>query len=364
MPSRRPKVLHVFKTASPISFGGVEDVINNIASTTSDRFEHTVLCTNKDRDLVCTEKSYELISFKYNFSFSNNPVSLAFHSYLFKHSKDYDVVHFHFPYPMMDFHYFMKTPYIITYHSDLLRSKLVTLPYRVLAKRFLKNAGTVVYTSNKYASFSNFKKYVNNTCVIPLTASALAETFLDKSFNENDYFLYIGAFRKYKDLGTLVRAAIQADVDLVLLGDGETKEDMQKLVRENNASRIHFIGDVSETKKYELLSKARALILPSNKESEAFGVVLLEAATMGKPIITANLKSGTTEVNTHNLNGMTFEKSNISELVQILKLFATNDDLCDRLGHENRKKYVENYSRRLFGESYKRVYDLIISGKK
>ena len=93
-------------------------------------------------------------------------------------------------------------------------------------------------------------------------------------------------------------------------------------------------------------------------------VDMLEAATMGKPIITANLKSGTTEVNTHNLNGMTFEKSNISELVQILKLFATNDDLCDRLGHANRKKYVENYSRRLFGESYKRVYDLIISGRK
>lgn len=364
MPSRRPKVLHVFKTASPISFGGVEDVINNIASTTSDQFDHTVLCTNKNRDLVRTERNYELISFKYNFSFSNNPVSLALHSYLLKHSKDYDIIHFHFPYPMMDFHYFMKTPYIITYHSDLLRSKFVTLPYRLLAKRFLRNAYTVIYSSIKYKEFSNLKKYINNSCTIPLTASELAESFIGDSFNEKDYFVYIGAFRRYKDLGTLVRAAIQADVDLVLVGDGETKKDIQQLCRENNALRIHFVGNVSEIKKFEILSKARALILPSHKESEAFGVVLLEAATMGKPIITADLKSGTTEVNEHNINGMTFQRSNISELVKILKLFATNDDLCDRLGQANRKKYVAKYSRRQFGENYKFVYDLIVSGRK
>ena len=352
----KPKILQVFKTASPISFGGVEDVINNVASTTNKYFEHTVLCTNKDKSFVSIEKNYKLVSFKYSLSFSNNPISLEFHKFLLHNSKNYDIIHFHFPYPMMDFHYYVNVPYIVTYHADLLRSRLITTPYRLLAKPFLSRAARVVYTSNKYLHYSKFSKYGTKLSVIPLTASVLSESFLNQNFPKKNYFIFIGAFRKYKDLLTLLNAAISSDVELIILGEGSNSNALRRFVKERKSSKIKFLGQVSDEYKFKLLSEARALVLPSNNESEAFGVVLLEAATLGKPIITANLQSGVTEVNEDGLNGIIFEKSNPISLKKALLKLATDDKLCDRLGHANGNKYIKNYTRALFGKRYKSIY--------
>ena len=360
MSSHRPKILHVFKTAPPISFGGVEDVINNIASTTNNHYEHTVLCTNKDKSFISIESNYKLISFKYSVIFSNNPIALGFHRYLLQHGSKYDLIHFHFPYPMMDFHYSIKTPYIITYHADLLRSKLIIQPYRLLAKQFLKRAECVVYTSKKYVKYSTFSQYASKIRVIPLTASELAESYLAEQLSDKDYFIYIGNFRKYKDLPTLVLASIEADVNLILLGDGLKSSELKKLVEKNNFSKVRFYSNVSDLEKFKLLSKARALILPSNSESEAFGVVLLEAATLGKPIVTANLNSGTTEVNEDNVTGFIFEKSKVEHLAEILRKLNTDDELCAELGSSNRTKYKTNFTRKLFGQRYLNLYTSII----
>ncbi len=352
----KPKILQVFKTASPISFGGVEDVINNIASTTNKYFDHTVLCTNRDRSFISIEKNYKLISFKYFLSFSNNPISHAFHRFLLHNSKDYDLIHFHFPYPMMDFHFLVNVPYIITYHADLQRSRLITIPYRLLAKHFLSRAARVVYTSKKYLHYSKFSKYGTKLSVIPLTASDLSESFLNQNFPKKNYFIFIGAFRKYKDLLTLLNATISSDVELIILGDGSDSIALRRFVRDRKSSKIKFFGQVSDEYKFKLLSEARALVLPSNNESEAFGVVLLEAATLGKPLITANLQSGVTEVNENGLNGIIFEKSNPVSLKKALLSLATDDELCDTLGNANREKYLKNYTRALFGERYKNIY--------
>ena len=354
--SRRVNILHVYKTASPISFGGVEDVIRNIANTTDSCFNHTVLCTNKDKDFISNEKDYKLISYKYSINFSNNPISLRFHWHLFKHSNEYDLIHFHVPYPMMDFHYLIKVPYIITYHADLFRSKFITMPYRLLAKRFLKHAKYVIYTSKNYATFSTFSKYVSQQHIIPLTTSKLTETYLDKELPCKDYFIYIGAFRTYKDLPTLLDAVFEADVDLILLGNNASENELQRIVGKSKFPKVSVLGNVSEKDKLRLLSKARALILPSKNESEAFGVVLLEAAALGKPLITADLKSGVTEVNVKGVTGEVFEKSNVYQLAEILKKFKSDDKLCDRLGFQNQKRYKELYTRKLFGEKYTKLY--------
>jgi len=359
--NNKQKILHVFKTASPISFGGVEDVIDNIISTTNKSFDHTVLCTCGEKNFVSVKGSHTLVAFKYSLIFSNNPVSFGFHKYLFLNSHKYDLIHFHFPYPMMDFHYFTKTPYIVTYHADLLRSKFITLPYRWLAKRFLKRAKCVVYTSKKYAKFSSFKQYVRNTQIIPLTASAESEASIENNYQDKDYFIYVGSFRKYKDLNTLILAAIDADIDLVLVGGGEVEDELKRLVASHATSKIKFAGNVTEKLKFELLSKARALVLPANSESEAFGIVLLEAATLGKPIVTANLNSGTTEINEHNVNGMIFERSNVQSLAVILKALQNDDALCDRLGYQNRQKYSQKYTRKLFGDRHLKLYQKVIN---
>ena len=60
------------------------------------------------------------------------------------------MVHYHFPWPFADLLEMIaggSKPYIVTYHSDIVRQKLLGKYYRPLMNRFLGGAARVVATS-------------------------------------------------------------------------------------------------------------------------------------------------------------------------------------------------------------------------
>ena len=355
--SVKPKVLHVYKTALPLTYGGVEEVIAQIIDTTKDDFDHTILCTNPARFQELDLISHKVISHKANLTFSNNPVSIGFHSFLYKFSDNYDLIHFHFPYPMMDLHHTIEIPYIITYHSDLLRSQFITKPYSFLAKKFLQKAKAVVFTSENYVNYSKFSKYSKQIKIIPLTVSQQAEAHLSKINPIGDYFIFIGAFRAYKNLEGLLKSAIRTNAKLKIVGSGRRAEKYKQSVKNNNKEKIiEFFDNVSDKIKFDLLANSRALILPSIQESEAFGVVLLEAAVFAKPIVTANIPTGVTSVNINGVTGATFDRKQERSLDEVLLQFKQDQLLCERLGKKNRERYIQNFTRKSFAQAYKSTY--------
>jgi glycosyltransferase involved in cell wall biosynthesis len=73
-------------------------------------------------------------------------------------------------------------------------------------------------------------------------------------------------------------------VRLLLIGEGPREEQLRaEAKRLGVADRVHFLGNVDETAKFELLSISDLYV--STSEHEGFGLVFLEAMASGLPIV-------------------------------------------------------------------------------
>jgi glycosyltransferase involved in cell wall biosynthesis len=101
--------------------------------------------------------------------------------------------------------------------------------------------------------------------------------------------LFLGRLHRVKNLGTLIRAFVEAAPEgweLRLAGPDEDshRATLESLVADLGAGgRVSFAGPVYGTEKARELADARALVLPSFTEN--FGAVVAEALAMGRPVI-------------------------------------------------------------------------------
>jgi glycogen(starch) synthase len=85
-------------------------------------------------------------------------------------------------------------------------------------------------------------------------------------------------------LAAWAQAAPLVDGDLVIAGSGPDEERIRRLVETSGlAGRVRMVGWVSGTEKFELLSSARLVVVPSR--GETFGLVAVEALGAGTPVI-------------------------------------------------------------------------------
>lgn len=94
-----------------------------------------------------------------------------------------------------------------------------------------------------------------------------------------DFYLYLGRLASAKQVDAVVRAFDGLDAALVVAGEGAERDRLEAMAGEN----VRFEGFVSEQRKRELYSQARALIYPPLNED--FGMVPIEALAAGTPVL-------------------------------------------------------------------------------
>ena len=100
-------------------------------------------------------------------------------------------------------------------------------------------------------------------------------------------FAFVGRIVPQKGLDVLLRGMTQVpdDVQLDVVGDGYVAGEMHALVQELGLSpRVTFHGWCESKRVKTLMQNARALVFPSTWHEPA-GLVTLEAAAMGRPVI-------------------------------------------------------------------------------
>ena len=164
----------------------------------------------------------------------------------------------------------------------------------------------------------------------------------NKGKREN-WFIYVGRIETYKGVDVAVKACIEANVPLKVVGKGTCFEEIQQLIKDSNArGLVKMLGFVSDEKKFDLFSKAKAFIFPVRGED--FGIVAIEAMATGTPVI-AYREGGPTEIisETNPKTGVFFEKYNYKELAKILKKFDSED-----FDPTNCRTQAENFDRKIF----------------
>jgi glycosyltransferase involved in cell wall biosynthesis len=152
---------------------------------------------------------------------------------------------------------------------------------------------TQIHTNSKFSQSQIAKFYKINPAKIQITTPSL-DLILYKpnlKIKIKDQFICIGAFQERKNINLVVKSFIQfksnpnaQNCKLILVGNFDPA--FQKLTLKNHPDIIFKI-QVPETEKIRLIQESIALIYISKQEG--FGLPILEAITLNRPVIASKL---------------------------------------------------------------------------
>jgi len=106
------------------------------------------------------------------------------------------------------------------------------------------------------------------------------------------------------------------EIELSLIGDGPLEENLKSLTKKLKVnSRVHFLGFVSEEKKFQYLASSDLYVLPSLHEG--FGIVLQEAMQVGLPIVATN-NGGQVDILENGKNALLISPKNSTKLARVI----------------------------------------------
>jgi len=153
-------------------------------------------------------------------------------------------------------------------------------------------------------------------------------------FTEKDQELviFIGRLIEYKGCDYLIRAMqlVQRQrpgAHLVVIGDGRCREQLELLAKSLEI-RCDFLGELKPVELRSWLDKARVLCGPSvtlpDGQSEAFGIVFLEAQSMGVPVVSFR-HGGIPETMREGVTGLLADEGDVKGLADHLLKFLSDD---------------------------------------
>ena len=363
------RVLHVYRTYFPDTQGGLEEVIRQICANTRDSgVESRVFMLSRDPDPAIVELPEAKV---YRFPLSFEIASCGFSLFCLRGFKELvawaDIVHYHFPWPFADLLHFaarVKKPSLMTYHSDIIRQKSILRIYRPLKRQFLSSVDRVVATSPNYLATSGLLQvFRDKVQVIPIGLNSESYPVVSPAYIEDvrgqvgsNFFLFVGVLRYYKGLHILLQAAQNAAFNVVIAGAGPIEAELKSHAEELGLHNIRFLGFVSDEMKVALFQLARAIVFPSYMRSEAFGVTLVEGAMFGKPLISVEIGSGMSYVNSHESTGLVVPPSDPDALRQAMDLLYNDDKLTRQMGRAAYDRYEKLFTGQQMGKQYYQVY--------
>lgn len=363
------KVLHFYKSYFPDTVGGIEQVINEIINSTSKlgvEAEVLSLTSKKDDRTVMVDGHLSHRS-RSNFEIASTPFSISVFAKFKKLAKKTDIIHYHFPWPVMDAAHFacrIKKPTLLTYHSDIIKQKYLLKLYQPLQKYFLSSVNRIVATSPNYLATSDVLQSLTDK--IDIIPNGLNKEHYhkpdkgilsrwEKHFPEK-FLLFIGVFRYYKGLHTLIEAAKTFEYPIVIVGSGPIESELKAKVKALGLQNIHFTGRIDMDDKVALLTLCHALVFPSDLRSEAFGVSLLEGAMFGKPMISTEIGTGTSYINIDKVTGLVVPPKNPDALRHAMQTLCDNPQEAAAMGKRAEQRYWNLFTAEKMGESYFKLY--------
>lgn len=370
-------VLNIYRTYYPDPPGGLQEAIRQICLSTNECGVDNTIFTlspypfpaeiNSPEALVVREKSWAAPA-------SCDIGSMAAFSTFNKLQEQSDLVHYYYPWPFMDLlHLNSKSdkPTVLTYISDIVRQKALGRFYEPLMWKTLKDMDVIVANCQAYVDSSPILSHSDirsKVRIIPLGIDEHSypsdgdSTILERigiDFEE-PYFLFIGVLRYYKGIHTLIQAAKYVNAQIVITGSGPEESALKKLCLDLQLKNVVFTGRVTNAEKVTLLKSCLSFVLPSHLRSEAYGMVLVEASMMSKPMISCEIGTGTSYINIHLETGFVISPEEPKELAKSMNKLLFDPYLVEQMGRAARTRYEKIFSGHAVGEAYSSIYQELL----
>ncbi len=366
------KILQTVKYFTP-SKGGTETVVENIISGligTDKSIDFTVYCSNHLKSTQSVEfkgENCKVLKEPTLFFFKSQPFRF-FYPKLKELIAQADIVHHHFPFPnielslLLNYKLLREKHFIITWHANIENSrwKYLSKLYYFYINFLLSISNVIIVTSPQLLDNSKLlKKYIDKVKVIPLCFSGQYENFkFDKKMllEKPKNILCVGKLRKYKGIDILLNAMTDIDAKLFIVGDGEEYSNLFELANNLKISdKVSFLRGLSDEELLEVYKMSKIFVLPSISEAEAFGIVQLEAMSMGLPVINTKLNSGVPFVSLDSISGLTVQPKNVLQLKNAIEKILNDDNLFETLA-TNAIKRSYLFTKAKMVESYYIIY--------
>ncbi len=134
----------------------------------------------------------------------------------------------------------------------------------------------------------------------------------------------------------LVRARVPG-VEWIVIGDGPLRPDLERLAGELGvADAVRFLGSVSDRQRDHWLRSSDVFAMPSRVPDgglagEGFGIVYLEAAAYGKPVVAGNV-AGALDAVADGESGLLVDPSDPHAVADAIASLLLDRELAQRLG--------------------------------
>jgi colanic acid/amylovoran biosynthesis glycosyltransferase len=184
-----------------------------------------------------------------------------------------------------------------------------------------------------------------------------------------DLVLYVGRLIPYKGCDYLIRAMqlVQTGCPrsrLVIIGDGGSRDGLQGLANSLGIN-CNFVGELKPAEVRSWLEKARVFCAPSvalqDGQSEAFGIVFLEAQAMGVPVVSFR-HGGIPEAMLEGVTGLLAEERDVKGLAEQLLRYLSDDKFWRRSREEGMRWVCGNFDHSVQAEKLEDIYRQAING--
>jgi rhamnosyl/mannosyltransferase len=221
--------------------------------------------------------------------------------------------------------------------------------------QFLKKSTKIICTSNKYLNSSNIlKKFKQKVEVIPVGIEHKKVKRNNKKKVDKEYFIFVGNFRSYKGIEFLIKVFIKNKINLKIISSEKISENSKLIF--NNYRNIKLYEKINEREKTKLIKESIGLILPSIDRREAYGLVLLEAASQKIPLISTEINTGSSFININKKTGLTFKPGNVRQLNNFIMTIKNNKKIRRYFGLNAYARYKKVFTLEKMIKKYVNFY--------
>jgi glycosyltransferase involved in cell wall biosynthesis len=366
------RILQIGKFYPP-HVGGIEMHLQTLCADLRRHAEVKVVVANDDRRLSRTEvDGVDVARMGKLFDVAAAPVCAGMAREIRRSNAD--IVHLHTPNPTGAIAYLAsrhRGHLIVTWHSDILRQRMLLRLYSPVERIILRLARAIVVTSDNYMRTSRpLEEHWSKCRVIPYGIA------LDRFGDTQDaavmairrrygprIVLAVGRMVYYKGFEYLVRAMARVKATLVLIGDGPLRLALEKQAGALGvADRIAFVGEMQNEAIAPYYRAAEVFVLPSVARTEAFGIVQIEAMASGTPVVNTHLDSGVPSVSVDGATGLTVPPRNPERLAEAIGRLLDDHGLRNLYARNAQQRAHAQFSSGAMLGSILELYREVIDG--
>jgi glycosyltransferase involved in cell wall biosynthesis len=369
-------VCHLSKFYKPFC-GGIESVVADIAE--GSHFCNTSVIAADQAGLPAREiiNAVRVVRSKEYFNIAKVSIAPGYISDVFRECNG-QILHVHLPNPLATVALMLArvcgknvSKLIVHWHSDVVKQKFLKILFWPFEAWLLRKAKIIVVTSQRYLESSeSLSQFVDKCVVVPIGISSIAGGInlelvrdLRHKYSGKKIIFSLGRHVYYKGFEDLIEAAkYVSDAVFVIGGSGpDTEKYRMQIAKGGLDGKVYLVGRVPDRDLPSYYAAADVFCLPSNEKSEAFGVVQLEAMSIGTPVVSANIiGSGVPWVNTHMESGLVYDVNNVQSLAQSLNLIINDQSLRESLSLGAKRRFRQYFTRDKSIEAIHSVYKKIL----